>query len=146
MRSHLAAGFALAACYLDLKGLSTFHQLASYQEGDRLLWKLAQILQHHIREANQGDFVGHTGADHFTILTTPERAEQLADQIVQSFDAAMREWAGAPQDVLPRLSIAIVTLQDNRSIHPSQVYDTARVLLQEAQNDRSHTVRVARIA
>ncbi|MBN1584063.1 MAG: response regulator [Anaerolineae bacterium] len=145
LRSHLEAGFALAACYLDLKGLNAFCQLAGYQEGDRILWKLAQILQRHVRETNQGDFVGHTGADHFTILTTPGRAEQLADLIVQSFDAAMHEWAGASQDILPRLSIAIVMLQDNRSVHPSQVYDTARVLLQEAQNDRSHTVRVARI-
>jgi DNA-binding response OmpR family regulator len=147
LRSHLEAGFALAACYLDLKGLSTFYQFAGFQESERILWKLAQILQRHVREENQGDFVGHTGADHFTLLTTPERAERLADLVIQSFDTAMCEWGGGvpQQDMLPRLSIAIIIIQNNQSIHPSQVYNAARVLLREAKNDRSHTIRIARL-
>ncbi|MBN1583217.1 MAG: response regulator [Anaerolineae bacterium] len=147
LRSHLEAGLALAACYLDLKDLSTFCQYAGFQEGDRILWKLARILQSHIRDANQGDFVGHTGADHFILLTTPEHAEPLADLVIESFDAAMREWGGsAPtQEIFPRLSMAIVIVQNNRAIHPRQVYDTARSLLQEARNDRAHTIRIAHI-
>lgn len=147
LRSHLAAGFDLAACYMDLKGFAAFYQFAGFQEGDRILWKLARILQKHVQEANQGDFISHTGGDHFTLLTTPERAEPLADQVIQSFDSAMREWGGDAflQDILPRLSIAIVIVQSKQTIHPSQVYDAARSLLQEAQNDKSHTVRTTRI-
>jgi CheY-like chemotaxis protein len=147
LRSHLEAGFAMAACYLDLRGFVSFYQFAGFQEGERILWKLAQILQKHVREANQGDFVGHTGADHFTLLTTPERAELLSEMVIRSFDAAMREWGGGAsmQDMLPRLSIAIVIVQNTKPIHPSQVYDTARSLLRDAQNDRSHTIRIVRL-
>src|SRR6185436_15599936 len=40
-------------------------------------------------QGNPGDFVGHVGGDDFVLITTPIKAEMLAEQIINDFDRAV---------------------------------------------------------
>ncbi len=144
LRRYLKSGIPLAACYLDLKGFETFYEFAGFQEGERVLWKLARLLQ---QQANPGDLVAHSGMDHFTLLTTQKRAQPLAQTVIRAFDAAMSEWGGenALQDMLPTLSIAIILVKSGPGVHPVQVYDAARRLLQQAKQEHASTIHIAHI-
>jgi len=148
LRARLTAGLPLAACYLDLDGLAGFNARAGFPEGDRILWQLARILQDHIKKGAVGDFVGYYGMDDFIILTTPERAEPLAQSIVQSFDAVMREGSGGLPTAggFPTLSIGIVIVEGNQALHPGQISDLGRSLLRQAKAEPGSSIRVGRVS
>jgi len=142
LRAYLKADFPLAACYLDIDGLAAFNEHAGFEMGDRVLWRLARIL---LEQVNEGDFIGHYGMDNFILLTTPERAEPMAQAVIQSFNIAMRDWSGsAPAESgFPSLAIAIVIVPGGQSPHPGQVSDMAQSLLRQAKVDSGSSVRIA---
>ena len=37
-----------------------------------------------------GDFVGHIGGDDFVVITAPERAQEIATEVKETFDARVR--------------------------------------------------------
>jgi diguanylate cyclase (GGDEF)-like protein len=147
LRARLAAGLPVAACYLNLDGLAAFNERAGFQEGDRVLWQLARILLGKVAEEDGGDFVGYYGSDDFIILTTPERAEPLAQAVVRAFDATMREWSGGSPSAggFPTLSIAIVIVEGGQAPHPGQVSDLGQSLLRQAKAEPGSAIRVARL-
>ena len=147
LRARLAAGLPLAVCYLDLDNLSTFSEQAGIEEGERILWQLARILLREVKEVNQGDFVGYCGWGRFVLITLPERAESLAQTVVRSFEATMREWSGSSSLGIgyPGLAVAVVVAEDGRTIHPGQVTNLGQSLLSEERAEPESSIRVAQL-
>lgn len=86
----LAAGGALAVCYCDLNRFKAFNDHYGFARGDEAIKQTALVLLEAVRHGGaSSDFVGHIGGDDFIIITTPERAEAVARQIVERFDAAI---------------------------------------------------------
>ena len=80
-----------AVLYLDLDKFKSFNDRYGFERGDEAIRKTAEVILRTMKEAGRPeDFIGHIGGDDFVAVTTPERAERIAGQIVERFDAMSR--------------------------------------------------------
>jgi len=78
----------LAVIHLDLNNFKPYNDYYSYKRGDQVLRLTAQLITEAARSGGDVDtFVSHLGGDDFFVVTTPERADAIANRTVQSFDA-----------------------------------------------------------
>lgn len=56
-------------------------------KGDAVIHRTANVLLEAVtQQGNYDDFVGHIGGDDFVVITTPDRAEQVANHAIRNFD------------------------------------------------------------
>jgi len=73
--------------YLDLDNFKAFNDRYGYQTGSDIIAALGQIIKQTVKEmGNPTDLVGHVGGDDYVVLSTPERAEPIAREIISRFD------------------------------------------------------------
>jgi diguanylate cyclase (GGDEF)-like protein len=88
LRRRIAEERPFALLQIDIDSFRAFNDYYGYARGDEMIQTLARILVDHTQlRGGTEDFVGHIGGDSFAILTRPERADELAEDIVASFDA-----------------------------------------------------------
>lgn len=88
VEERLAGRGSLAVLYIDVNQFKAYNDSYGYDAGDHVLRALGQLLLKLTRvELHRGDFVGHIGGDDFIVITTPERMESLAKDIIREFDA-----------------------------------------------------------
>jgi diguanylate cyclase (GGDEF)-like protein len=86
LKRRIAAGVPFAMLQLDIDYFKAFNDQYGYTRGDDAIRALAAITV----EASQRhgrSFVGHIGGDDFVVLTEPEHAEALGQEILNRFDA-----------------------------------------------------------
>ena len=77
--------------YLDLDSFKAFNDNYGFVHGDEAIQLVAGIAVDVVRRrGTSGDFVGHIGGDDFILVTVPERGEEMAREIVASFDTDIR--------------------------------------------------------
>jgi diguanylate cyclase (GGDEF)-like protein len=77
--------------YCDLDNFKAFNDKYGIAKGDEAIKLTAEILKEAAKNmGNPGDFVGHEGGDDFILLTTPEKAQGVADYITSEFDKRVR--------------------------------------------------------
>lgn len=77
----------LAVIYADLDYFKYYNDKYGFNKGDLLIQKTAGLLTRCIKtHGNKSDFLGHIGGDDFIIISTPDKAEILAENICQEFD------------------------------------------------------------
>ena len=140
LRSRREAGQPVAVCTYDIDGLQQINRLLGYEQGDRVLWRLARTLSAAVRRGNRGDFCGYAGADTFTLISTPERAEELVRAVIEAYAAN-----GGQSGDMPTVSVAIVIVDGARAVHPAQVSELTRSLINEAKAAPGNSVRVGRL-
>jgi PleD family two-component response regulator len=139
IRQRLIAGQPLAVLYLDLSNFKEYNDEYGWLQGDEIIKMLAQQITEAVRaQGNPEDFIGHIGGDDFIVISTPPRAEAIAQIVIARFDAEIPLFY--PEDVRARgyfetidrrgkpfrapivtLSIAIVTNDQVTLFHPGQV-------------------------
>ncbi|MEA5039304.1 MAG: bifunctional diguanylate cyclase/phosphodiesterase [Clostridiaceae bacterium] len=77
-----------ASCvlYIDIDNFKAYNDVYGFENGDRIIKYLADIITHMIPEPN---FVGHVGGDDFVVLIYKEnlwRAEALSQKILNEFE------------------------------------------------------------
>ena len=73
--------------YIDIDRFKYFNDRYGYLKGDVVIIQTSQIISRAIKEyGNQDDFVGHVGGDDFVFITTPDREEEIALEIIKEFD------------------------------------------------------------
>jgi GGDEF domain-containing protein len=78
----------MAALYIDLINLEPYCYQYGWAKGMQLIAALSQVIQATLTELGRADDVAsHICGDEFIILSTPERAEALAQEIIKRFDA-----------------------------------------------------------
>lgn len=76
-----------AMVYVDLDHFKAYNDVYGFAQGDQLLLALAQILVHTTQTlGNSSDFIGHVGGDDFVIISTPDKAELIAQEVCRQFD------------------------------------------------------------
>jgi diguanylate cyclase (GGDEF)-like protein len=76
-----------ATLYIDVDNFKPFNDLYGFPEGDKAIRLLASIVDEVVKEhGNVDDFIGHGGGDDFVVITSPERAGTMAEEIISSFD------------------------------------------------------------
>jgi diguanylate cyclase (GGDEF)-like protein len=92
IESRLANQSLFAVCYADLDRFKTFNDHYGFERGDHAIRRTAHILLESVkRRGNPDDFLGHIGGDDFVIVTTPDRAEAVCQEVISLFDSSIPE-------------------------------------------------------
>jgi diguanylate cyclase (GGDEF)-like protein len=79
-----------AFLHLDLDNFKAYNDYYGYARGDGLIRFMASLLVDSVRQRGAAsDFVGHIGGDDFVVITEPERATAIAEDVKAAFDATV---------------------------------------------------------
>lgn len=79
-----------AVIYADLNDFKAYNDKYGIYRGDEVIKMTADILSTTISDfGNSGDLLGHEGGDDFIIITTPDKAEIIANSILKKFDSVI---------------------------------------------------------
>jgi len=92
VRRRFEAGEPWAVIYADLDNFKAFNDHYGFVRGDDAIRLVSTTMSDTIKRIGiESDFLGHIGGDDFIIVTTPQRAENMARTVADAFD----------RDVLP---------------------------------------------
>jgi GGDEF domain-containing protein/CHASE3 domain sensor protein len=135
LEERIAQQRPFAHLYLDLDNFKVYNDHYGYNAGSNVINRVGALLRRIVDErGGDDDMVGHIGGDDYMILTSPQRAEDLAKSVITEFDRLVPEIYDAKDlqagfivgtdrfDIkrsFPLLTISIViTLSENLE-HPS---------------------------
>lgn len=96
MERAIRANKLFAVCSVDLSDLTAYNSAYGDARGDKVIVKLAQIIQEALKkEGAHDDFLGHLGGDDFVIVTHANRAVKLSESIIHQFDAVVPNYYDA---------------------------------------------------
>lgn len=88
----------LSMLYCDLDNFKAFNDAYGFARGDDVIRFTAGVLVEAVeKHGNPDDFVGHIGGDDFVVLSTPNKAEAIARDIIERFDRGAPEFY-SPED------------------------------------------------
>lgn len=77
--------------YCDLDNFKAFNDKYGVHAGDKAIMSTAKALtEAAAKYGSEKDFVGHEGGDDFLLLTSPDKADLLAANIIKAFDEQIR--------------------------------------------------------
>jgi PleD family two-component response regulator len=92
IRRRIAVSESFALLQIDVDHFKAFNDYYGYARGDQAIQLLARILTESTGRLGGADgFVGHIGGDDFVVLTSPECAEALGEDILEWFNNAARD-------------------------------------------------------
>ena len=134
LRRRIEEDDTFAVIYLDLDNFKAFNDVYGFTHGDEAIQLVARVSVDVVRRrGTPNDFVGHIGGDDFIIATMADRAEEIAQEIIDEFDRNIRVLY-SPKDLrqgyietrdrrgalnrfpIMTLSIAIVSNEDHKII------------------------------
>lgn len=139
LREHIQHHNPIAVMYFDLSDFKAYNDEYGWLKGDKVIKMLAEeISQVVTTEADGKGFVGHVGGDDFVAITTPDRAEATAQEIIKHFDVKVCEHyseialdkgyiegedrkGNRVRFPIMALGIAIVSSEYRDLFHPSQI-------------------------
>lgn len=146
IRRRLAEGKTFGLLQIDIDHFKAFNDYYGYGRGDEAIQLLARIATETVyRLAGADGFVGHIGGDDFVVVSPPEAAEEIGEEILQWFNTAAAELYDAEDrerghvEVLNRrhvverfplmsLTIALVSTDRVPVTHLAQLIDIAQEL------------------
>lgn len=152
LRARIETGHPFAVLYMDLDNFKAFNDVYGFTHGDEAIRLVASTTVDVVRRRGTTlDFVGHIGGDDFLVVTLPDRAEEIAREIIDSFDRGIRSLY-RPQDLrqgfiethdrrgalnrfaIMSLSIAIVSSEQRPLTNYAQIGETAAELKRYAKS------------
>jgi PleD family two-component response regulator len=92
LKRRLSSGTPFAMLQIDIDFFKSFNDQYGYTRGDQAIQTLARTILDAAQKHSAGkDFVGHIGGDDFVLLTAPERAEGVGEDIIAGFNRAVRD-------------------------------------------------------
>jgi len=80
-----------AAVYIAMDDLKAFNKVYGYDQGDRTIRLLADIVSEAVRLfGNPDDLVGHLGGDKFVVISTPWKSRPVCRRIIADFNRRVR--------------------------------------------------------
>ncbi|MFH1678658.1 MAG: response regulator [Candidatus Omnitrophota bacterium] len=85
----LEAKSPFAVAYIDLDKFKSYNDKYGFEFGDDVIRETARILIKTVHEkGNPNDFIGHIGGDDFVLITTPDKVDEICNQIIDRFKEA----------------------------------------------------------
>jgi diguanylate cyclase (GGDEF)-like protein len=76
-----------AILYIDIDHFRPFNNIYGFPTGDKVIRLLASIIDEAVKQhGNLEDFIGHGGGDDFVVITTPDKATAMAEDVIRRFD------------------------------------------------------------
>ncbi|HTJ28033.1 MAG TPA: response regulator [Candidatus Limnocylindria bacterium] len=136
IRRRLDAGAPWSVLYLDLDGFKAFNDAFGFAKGDDVIRLLASAIVDAVRRhGGEDDFVGHVGGDDLIAVTTPARADTLAEAVIGAFDRGIRALQRDTRVPYCTVSIAIVSGSAGPTTY-AQVGERAAAVKKEAKRRR----------
>lgn len=77
----------LSFLYFDADNFKSYNDRYGYLKGDEVILQTARIITSAVKKfGNSNDFVGHVGGDDFVVITTPEKEEEISQNVISEFD------------------------------------------------------------
>jgi diguanylate cyclase (GGDEF)-like protein len=162
VQRRLNAGEQFAMCYADLDHFKEFNDRYSYNDGDRVIRILANIL-HDVAKGMCGEqgFVGHIGGDDFIFVIPSHAVNDVCAEIVSVFDTLVpfqyseqdrragyffgKDRRGQLHRVpLMTVSIGVVTNERRHFTHAAQVSELATEMKSYAKSLPGSTFSIDR--
>jgi PleD family two-component response regulator len=89
LKRRISRDAPFAMLQIDIDFFKSFNDHYGYARGDQAIQTLARIILEAAQKHGGDDFVGHIGGDDFVLLTTPERAEEVGEDIIAGFNRAV---------------------------------------------------------
>ena len=91
VENRIRKGRKFVVIYCDLDNFKAFNDKYGIAKGDEAIKLTAEVFKAAAKASgNPDDFVGHEGGDDFILVTTPEKAQAIADYIIREFDKQAR--------------------------------------------------------
>ncbi|MCM8819412.1 MAG: diguanylate cyclase [Candidatus Omnitrophica bacterium] len=91
VEKRIKRGEKFIVIYCDLDNFKAFNDKYGIAKGDEAIKLTAQIFKEALaKKGSATDFLGHEGGDDFILLTSPERAQDIANYIIEEFDKRIR--------------------------------------------------------
>jgi diguanylate cyclase (GGDEF)-like protein len=79
------------AVHVDLDNFKSYNDHYGIGKGDDIIKFTSKVLENSVKlKGKPGDFIGHEGGDDFFLITSPDRAEAVAQEIISEFDSKIR--------------------------------------------------------
>ena len=92
LRRRIEEGEPFAVLYLDLDNFKAFNDVYGFAHGDEAIQLIASTAVDVVhRRGTPQDFVGHIGGDDFIVVTLPDRSEEVAREVIDTFDRDIRK-------------------------------------------------------
>jgi diguanylate cyclase (GGDEF)-like protein len=92
LRRRIKEAELFAVLYLDLDNFKAFNDVYGFAHGDEAIQLIASTAVDVVhRRGTAQDFVGHIGGDDFIVVTIPDRAEEIAREVIDTFDRDIRK-------------------------------------------------------
>ena len=133
-----------AFLHLDLDYFKAYNDYYGYARGDGLIRFMASLLVDAVRaHGGEGDFVGHIGGDDFVVITAPERAQAIAAEVKESFDARVAsQYDQADRD---RGEITVLSSRQG-GVKSFGILTVTILLVSNVGRDIQHSAQVSDIA
>ncbi|MFH1790397.1 MAG: diguanylate cyclase [Candidatus Omnitrophota bacterium] len=88
----IKGGEKFVVFYSDLDNFKAFNDKYGIHKGDEAIKMTSDIMREAVRDkGNPDDLIGHEGGDDFVIVTTPDRANDVGQAIVDIFTSKVRD-------------------------------------------------------
>ncbi|MFN2557262.1 MAG: diguanylate cyclase domain-containing protein [Nitriliruptorales bacterium] len=115
LQRRTALGEPMALLYVDLDNFKAYNDHYGFLRGDAVIRGMADVLRT-AAEKRPGTFLGHVGGDDFVVVSAPEEAEDIADEVISRFDDRAPSFYD-PEDAA-RGEIEVVDRQGNPHNYP----------------------------
>lgn len=93
LESRIASGRSFAHIYVDLDYFKAYNDRYGYQAGSVVIARVGTLVKEiSERFGNPEDLIGHIGGDDYVLLSTPDRAEIIASELIREFDAMVPDF------------------------------------------------------
>lgn len=88
----IAKEMIFSVLYMDVDNFKAYNDAYGFSHGDRAIKLIADILMDNVKVfGSNSDFIGHIGGDDFVIVTLPDYADVLCENIIKEFDERIPE-------------------------------------------------------
>lgn len=88
----IAKDIIFSVLYLDVDNFKAYNDVYGFSHGDRAIKLIADILMDNVRTfGSRNVFIGHIGGDDFVVITDPQHADALCENIIKEFDERVPE-------------------------------------------------------
>ncbi len=92
LEGRIADGHPFAHIYVDLDYFKAYNDRYGYQAGSNVISLVGDMVKDiGTRYGTPQDLIGHIGGDDYVLLSTPDRAELIAAELIKAFDALVPE-------------------------------------------------------
>jgi len=87
-KNRIARELLFSTLFVDIDNFKPYNDLYGFPSGDEAIQMLAAIIDESVRKfGNIDDFIGHSGGDDFVVISSPDKASTIAEEIISVFDS-----------------------------------------------------------